>query len=82
MKILLHICCAPCAIYPVEQLKKEGFELQGLWYNPNIHPYQEYRRRLESLKDYAAKVDLSVIYKDEYGLREFIREVVYRETER
>ena len=82
MRILLHICCAPCAIYPVEQLKREGFEVQGLWYNPNIHPYQEYRRRLESFKDYAAKVDLPVIYKGEYGLREFIREVVYRESER
>ena len=82
MKFLLHICCAPCAIYPVEQLKREGFEVQGLWYNPNIHPYQEYRRRLESFKDYAARVDLPIICKDEYGLSQFIREVVYRETER
>ena len=82
MRILLHICCAPCAIYPVEQLKREGFEVQGLWYNPNIHPYQEYRQRLESFKDYAAKVSLPVICKDEYGLSQFIREVVYRESER
>lgn len=82
MRILLHICCAPCAIYPVEQLKREGFEVHGLWYNPNIHPYQEYLLRLETLKHYAARIDLPVICKDEYGLREFIREVVYRETER
>ncbi len=75
MKILLHICCAPCATYPVGELKKEGHEVQGFWYNPNIHPYQEYCRRRDSLKDYAARANLTVIYQDEYGLEEFIRRV-------
>ncbi|HIC87141.1 MAG TPA: hypothetical protein EYP03_02720, partial [Aquificae bacterium] len=48
-KILLHICCAPCACYPIKVLKEE-FEVFGLWYNPNIHPFTEYKRRLEEVK--------------------------------
>lgn len=73
MKILLHICCAPCATYPVERLRRGGYQVQGFWYNPNIHLYREYCRRRDSLKDYAARVDLAVSYEDKYGLREFLR---------
>jgi len=72
VKILLHICCAPCALYPLKALEGKGYEVQGLWYNPNIHLYQEYCRRRDSLKDYAVRTNLPVIYNDEYGLREFI----------
>lgn len=82
VKILLHICCAPCATYPVEELKRKGHEIHGLWYNPNIHLYREYCRRRDSLKDYAAQVDLPIIYEDEYGLREFIRRVGNEEGDR
>ena len=46
MKILLHICCAQCAVYPLQALRDAGHEVQGFFYNPNIHPYQEYHRRL------------------------------------
>ena len=80
MKILLHICCGPCATYSSEFLKKNRWEVTGFFYNPNIHPYKEYEKRLNTLKDYAQKVDLSVIYKDEYDLEEFLRRVVYREA--
>ncbi|MBW2036988.1 MAG: epoxyqueuosine reductase QueH, partial [Deltaproteobacteria bacterium] len=27
MKVLLHICCAPCAIYPLKVLRSEGFDV-------------------------------------------------------
>ena len=46
MRILLHVCCGPCALGPQEALKEEGNQLTGYWYNPNIHPYSEYQRRL------------------------------------
>lgn len=82
VKILLHICCAPCATYPVEELRRKGYQVQGLWYNPNIHPYQEYCRRRDSLKDYAARANVSIIYEDEYGLKEFIRRVGTGEGDR
>lgn len=48
-KLLLHVCCAPCATHIIETLK-EDFELTAYFYNPNIHPEEEYRLRLENLK--------------------------------
>lgn len=73
MRILLHICCGPCAAYPVKALREEGHELTGFFYNPNIHPYKEFSRRLETLKEYAAKVDLAVEIDDRYSLEEFLQ---------
>ena len=82
MKLLLHICCANCAIYPLQQLGEKGDEVIGFFFNPNIHPYQEYKNRLESLKQYAERVGLKMIYRDEYLLEEFLRNVSHREKER
>ncbi len=82
MRILLHICCANCAIYPVEVLRGRGEEVKGFFFNPNIHPYQEYLRRLESLRRYAEEMDLEVIYRDEYLLEEFLRKVAQHPEER
>lgn len=81
-KILLHICCGPCSIYPIQRLQKEGFEVRGYFYNPNIHPYTEYQKRLETLRWYADKIELPMIYHDDYALEEFLRQVVYREGNR
>ena len=75
MKTLLHICCAPCANQPIEVLRADGFEVTGYWYNPNIHPFTEYRSRRNTVRDYAAAIELPVIERDDYGLRPFVREV-------
>jgi predicted adenine nucleotide alpha hydrolase (AANH) superfamily ATPase len=75
MKILLHICCANCATYPVEVLRKRGEEVVGFFFNPNIHPYQEYQKRLESLRRYAEETGLEMIYRDEYLLEDFLKHV-------
>ena len=82
MKILAHICCGPCAIYPVETLRQDGHEVHGLYFNPNIHPYQEYVRRWETLAAWAQREELPVIYEEEYDLESFFRETVFREKER
>jgi len=82
VKILLHICCTNCAIYPLECLKEKGDEAVGYFFNPNIHPYQEYEKRLESLRRYSKEVGLKVIYRDEYLLEEFLRNVSDRVEER
>jgi predicted adenine nucleotide alpha hydrolase (AANH) superfamily ATPase len=82
VKILLHICCANCAIYPVEQIKGKRNEVVGYFFNPNIHPYQEYLKRLEALKKYSEKVGLEVFYRDEYLLEEFLRNVSHQVKER
>ena len=75
MKTLLHICCAPCANQCIEVLRGDRFEVTGFWYNPNIHPFTEYRARRNCLREYAATIDLPIIEKDDYALRPFIREV-------
>jgi predicted adenine nucleotide alpha hydrolase (AANH) superfamily ATPase len=82
LKTLIHICCANCLIYPLKVLREEGREVMGFFYNPNIHPYQEYRRRLEAVQEYEGKAGVQVIYRDEYKLEEFLRGVVFREEER
>ena len=75
MKLLLHICCAPCSVYCIDTLRSEGIEPVGFWYNPNIHPYQEYRARRDTLRDYAAAIGLTLHVREEYGLRPFVRAV-------
>lgn len=82
MKGLIHICCANCLIYPLKVLREEGWETTGFFYNPNIHPYQEYVRRKETIETYTRRAGLKMIYRDEYDLEEFLRSVVYREHER
>ena len=78
MRILLHICCANCAISPIGKIREEGNEVVGYFFNPNIHPYQEYQKRLDSLKQYSERVGLNVIYRDEYLLEEFLKNVSHR----
>ncbi len=80
MRILLHICCAPCACYPIKKLKEEGFEIFGLFYNPNIHPYQEFQKRLEAVKKLADIENLRMIYINRYELEQWLRMVVFRES--
>jgi predicted adenine nucleotide alpha hydrolase (AANH) superfamily ATPase len=82
MKLLLHICCAPCAIYPHQVLREAGHEVRGFFYNPNIHPYQEFARRAATLKEYAAQSGLPIIWDETYDLEGFLRLVVFREAER
>ena len=75
MRLLLHICCAPCSVMCIEALRAEGIEPTGFWYNPNIHPVTEYKARKNTLTKYAADIHLRLIVKNEYGLRNFIDHV-------
>ena len=75
MKLLLHICCAPCSIMCIETLRQEGIEPVGFWDNPNIHPYTEYRSRKNCLTDYAKTIGLELILHGDYGLRPFVQTV-------
>jgi len=82
-RVLLHICCGPCAIHPVRALREEGLEVVGLFHNPNIHPLTEYLRRRDSLARAALTMDLRIIYKDEdYDPRAYFRAVSHREANR
>jgi len=75
MKLLMHTCCAPCSVYCISELRKEGIEPTLYWYNPNIHPFKEYEARRDCLKEYSKRVNVEAIFDDEYGLDEFCKNV-------
>jgi epoxyqueuosine reductase len=78
LKILLHICCAPCSIYPIEKLRKDKHAIEGFFYNPNIHPYSEYLKRKDAVEKHSGSVELNVTYSD-YDLGDYFQHVVYNE---
>jgi len=81
--LLLHICCGPCALYPVERLRQEGFRVVGLFSNPNIHPLQEYLKRKQAVLAAAETLELELIVKDEdYDPQAFMRRIAFREEQR
>ena len=79
MKLLLHICCAPCTVFSLDAFRAEGFDPVGLFYNPNIHPLAEYRRRLEALKTYAGSQGLPVRIGEGWPVELWLRAVAGRE---
>lgn len=81
-KILLHTCCGPCTLYPLQRLHAQNWTVHGFFYNPNIQPYQELLRRLEALQWIAHKEDLNLIVRPDYELEAFIRQTAYREKQR
>ncbi|MDP2873462.1 MAG: epoxyqueuosine reductase QueH [Bacillota bacterium] len=75
-EVLLHICCGPCATWPVRQLREAGSRPVGFWYNPNVHPYREYMLRLQSCRAMAAAVGLPLEVRDDYALRDYLTRVL------
>ena len=75
MKLLMHTCCAPCSVYCIDTLRAEGIEPTCFWYNPNIHPYMEYKMRRDCLREYTKKVGVELILHEEYGLDDFCKNV-------
>ena len=69
--MLLHTCCAPCLTYPLTILKQE-FAVTSYFFNPNIHPYKEFIRRLQTLREYSQKQKLKLIVDKTYNLEEFL----------
>ncbi|MBS1234799.1 MAG: hypothetical protein H6R43_515 [Nitrospirae bacterium] len=82
MKLLMHICCSNCSIYPLQNIFSKGIDVKGLWFNPNIHPYTEYAKRLESLEKLQKLWAFDVEYIDRYPLDDFLKAVVDQGTNR
>ena len=76
MKLLLHMCCGPCSCYPVKKLRADGIEPVGYFFNPNIHPYKEWERRLLTAKEFAEKVSMEIQTEEEYLLRDFLKKAL------
>ena len=82
VSILMHTCCAPCAIYCVKHLRERWSGVTAFWYNPNIHPYMEHQHRLESMQEFAHLVDLPLVVSEGYEMINYFRAVVGHEGNR
>jgi predicted adenine nucleotide alpha hydrolase (AANH) superfamily ATPase len=72
-KLLLHACCAPCIIHPLERARQSGWQVTVYFYNPNIHPFTEFEKRFEAVRDYCEKQNVPLIADPDYDVYEFIR---------
>jgi hypothetical protein len=77
MKILLHTCCAPCLIVPHRVLSERGYEVVPFFYNPNVHPFREYRERYFAVVDYCEQQGLE-LQTGPYDMEGFIAEISSR----
>lgn len=79
-KLLLHTCCAPCAAPSAERLVLDGYEVVLYFSNFNIHPEDEYLKRLQTARMLADKMNL-VIEEDSYDHDEWLKHVRGLENE-
>lgn len=70
--ILLHICCGPCSLYCIDDLKQNtSLEVTGYYANPNIHPYEELMRRRGSTISACKAKNIPLIAEDFYNIRQW-----------
>ncbi len=70
-RILLHICCAPCEIYPLKKLRELNYDVEGFFYNPNIYPHDEYVIREKYVREYSKQVDCDIYFSEGYNEEQF-----------
>ncbi len=69
-RIIIHACCAICSGYPISYLKDMGYQVCVYFYNPNIHPLEEYQKRLEAQRILCKNLDCELIEGD-YNPQEY-----------
>lgn len=79
-KIILHSCCAICSGYPISLLKDMGYQVIVYFYNPNIFPQEEYKKRLEAQKKLCEKFNCELI-EGEYNTNNFYEAIKGFENE-
>ena len=65
--LLLHVCCGPCSLMPIIRLREEGFAVTAYFFNPNIHPQDEYQRRREAMRQVSELMGVPVVWEPETG---------------
>jgi hypothetical protein len=81
-RLLLHVCCAPCAAYPVPALREIAPRITAFFCNPNIRPEEEHARRLEALERFAPALGLELVLAASPGNEAWSAAVRGREEER
>lgn len=82
MNLLLHTCCAPCLIHPYSLLLQDNISVTGYFFNPNIHPFKEFKRRLSCLDEYLEDSKIPFYFERDYGFFDYSRLVVFNEEKR
>ncbi len=59
-RILVHVCCAPDALFVFGVLKEE-YTVTGFFSNSNIHPREEYELRLEEARKVARTLGVTLL---------------------
>ena len=72
-KLLLHACCAPCSIHVLQQLMPD-WQVTVYFYNPNIHPELEYKKRLKEIFEYLKKIKIDLI-EGEYEVKTWFKNI-------
>lgn len=79
--VLLHVCCGVCMGWPVQKLRDAGYCVTGYFFNPNIHPEEEYLKRLEAARKMADSLEMELIEGD-YRHDEWLKAVAGFESEK
>jgi predicted adenine nucleotide alpha hydrolase (AANH) superfamily ATPase len=61
LRLLLHACCGPCLLEPLDALSAEADHVAIIFANPNIHPAEEYERRRDTLRAYAEPLGVEIV---------------------
>ncbi len=56
VRVALHTCCGPCLIEPFDAYRSDALEVVVVYFNPNIHPPEEYVRRRDAAAAYTSRV--------------------------
>lgn len=81
-RILVHVCCGPCSIMPLKSALAHSAEVCGFFHNPNIHPYAEFKKRLDAVKTLARLISVKMIYDEAYAPTGFIKGVKTRSPDK
>ena len=80
--ILLHACCAVCFEAVIPALEEEGWAVRAYFYNPNIHPFGEFQKRLRAIEVAAEARKVPLEADRGYGLAFYLERILAGEGDR
>ena len=60
-RILLHACCGPCSLMPIVHLREEGWDVTVFFFNPNIHPADEWKKRRDAMLEVSVRLNVPLL---------------------
>ncbi len=79
MRILLHTCCTPCLLGPFQRLDEHKLTL--FFYNPNIHPFEEFSKRLQWVEQFSQEATLDLITYH-YNPDQYVKKIAFDREDR